>query len=132
MGKPDLPHRVSEPGLCRRPVRPRVLPRLPLGVQGRRSITADQEPPHVPKRAQLLSRDQSVIQEQLVRAVLLQDQNAGIRGELNLLKNENSMLKDRLNALSFSLEQRLEKEREERRRRAGMVIQAHILRYVAR
>ncbi|XP_063066300.1 cytospin-A [Engraulis encrasicolus] len=40
--------------------------------------------------------------------LLLQDQNQGIRGELNLLKNENRMLKDRLNALGFSLEQRLD------------------------
>ncbi|XP_062410391.1 cytospin-A [Sardina pilchardus] len=36
--------------------------------------------------------------------LLLQDQNMGIRGELNLLKSENRMLKDRLNALGFSLE----------------------------
>ncbi|XP_067106712.1 unconventional myosin-X [Osmerus mordax] len=34
--------------------------------------------------------------------------------------------------LKEALEQRLEKEREKERRRAGMVIQAHILRYVAR
>nr|XP_055023991.1 cytospin-A isoform X2 [Misgurnus anguillicaudatus] len=40
--------------------------------------------------------------------LLLQDQNHAIRGELNLLKNENRMLKDRLNALGFSLEQRLD------------------------
>ncbi|XP_072518168.1 cytospin-A isoform X2 [Salminus brasiliensis] len=40
--------------------------------------------------------------------LLLQDQNQGIRGELNLLKSENRMLKDRLNALGFSLEQRLD------------------------
>ncbi|XP_060747620.1 cytospin-A isoform X1 [Tachysurus vachellii] len=40
--------------------------------------------------------------------LLLQDQNHGIRGELNLLKSENRMLKDRLNALGFSLEQRLD------------------------
>lgn len=40
--------------------------------------------------------------------LLLQDQNLGIRGELNLLKSENRMLKDRLNALGFSLEQRLD------------------------
>lgn len=40
--------------------------------------------------------------------LLLQNQNQGIRGELNLLKSENRMLKDRLNALGFSLEQRLE------------------------
>ncbi|XP_076140888.1 cytospin-A isoform X1 [Alosa pseudoharengus] len=36
--------------------------------------------------------------------LLLQDQNICIRGELNLLKSENRMLKDRLNALGFSLE----------------------------
>lgn len=40
--------------------------------------------------------------------LLLQDQNHGIRSELNLLKSENRMLKDRLNALGFSLEQRLD------------------------
>ncbi|XP_016372353.1 cytospin-A-like [Sinocyclocheilus rhinocerous] len=40
--------------------------------------------------------------------LLLQEQNQAIRGELNLLKNENRMLKDRLNALGFSLEQRLD------------------------
>ncbi|KAL0965397.1 hypothetical protein UPYG_G00280750 [Umbra pygmaea] len=40
--------------------------------------------------------------------LLLQDQNQGIRSELNLLKSENRMLKDRLNALGFSLEQRLD------------------------
>lgn len=34
--------------------------------------------------------------------------------------------------LKEALEQRLEKEREEVRRRAGMVIRAHILSYVAR
>ncbi|KAM3874368.1 cytospin-A [Diretmus argenteus] len=39
---------------------------------------------------------------------LLQDQNQGIRGALKLLKNENRILKDRLNALGFSLEQQLE------------------------
>ncbi|CAK6439973.1 unnamed protein product [Pipistrellus nathusii] len=38
----------------------------------------------------------------------LQEQNAAIREELNQLKNENRMLKDRLNALGFSLEQRLD------------------------
>ncbi|XP_036385700.1 cytospin-A-like isoform X2 [Megalops cyprinoides] len=38
--------------------------------------------------------------------LLLQGQNQGIRGELDLLKRENRMLKDRLNALGFSLEQR--------------------------
>uniref|UniRef100_A0A8C7PT53 Cytospin-A n=1 Tax=Oncorhynchus mykiss TaxID=8022 RepID=A0A8C7PT53_ONCMY len=40
--------------------------------------------------------------------LLLQDQNHAIREELNLLKSENRMLKDRLNALGFSLEQRLD------------------------
>ncbi|KAM6965567.1 cytospin-A [Aplochiton taeniatus] len=40
--------------------------------------------------------------------LLLQEQNQAIRGELNLLKSENRMLKDRLNALGFSLEQRLD------------------------
>ncbi|KAM4634110.1 cytospin-A [Polymixia lowei] len=40
--------------------------------------------------------------------LLLQEQNQGICGEMNMLKNENSMLKDRLNALGFSLELRLE------------------------
>uniref|UniRef100_A0A8C5D0R1 Cytospin-A n=1 Tax=Gadus morhua TaxID=8049 RepID=A0A8C5D0R1_GADMO len=40
--------------------------------------------------------------------LLLQEQNQAIRVELNLLKSENRMLKDRLNALGFSLEQRLE------------------------
>ncbi|KAM9744395.1 cytospin-A [Menidia menidia] len=40
--------------------------------------------------------------------ILLQEQNQAIRGELNLLKSENRMLKDRLNALGFSLEQRLD------------------------
>ncbi|XP_070618093.1 cytospin-A [Erythrolamprus reginae] len=40
--------------------------------------------------------------------LLLQDQNSAIREELNQLKNENRMLKDRLNALGFSLEQRLD------------------------
>ncbi|XP_051508702.1 cytospin-A [Myxocyprinus asiaticus] len=40
--------------------------------------------------------------------LLLQEQNQSIRGELNLLKNENRMLKDRLNALGFSLEQRMD------------------------
>ncbi|XP_026572844.1 cytospin-A isoform X3 [Pseudonaja textilis] len=38
----------------------------------------------------------------------LQEQNSAIREELNQLKNENRMLKDRLNALGFSLEQRLD------------------------
>uniref|UniRef100_A0AAY3ZWR7 Cytospin-A n=1 Tax=Denticeps clupeoides TaxID=299321 RepID=A0AAY3ZWR7_9TELE len=40
--------------------------------------------------------------------LLLADQNQGIRGELNHLKSENRMLKDRLNALGYSLEQRLD------------------------
>uniref|UniRef100_A0A8C9XZS7 Cytospin-A n=1 Tax=Sander lucioperca TaxID=283035 RepID=A0A8C9XZS7_SANLU len=40
--------------------------------------------------------------------ILLQEQNHTIREELNLLKSENRMLKDRLNALGFSLEQRLD------------------------
>lgn len=40
--------------------------------------------------------------------LLLQEQNQAIREELNLLKSENRMLKDRLNALGFSLEQRLD------------------------
>ncbi|XP_076020811.1 cytospin-A [Genypterus blacodes] len=40
--------------------------------------------------------------------LLLQEQNLAIREELNLLKSENRMLKDRLNALGFSLEQRLD------------------------
>lgn len=40
--------------------------------------------------------------------LLLQDQNQGILDELNMLKSENRMLKDRLNALGFSLEHRLE------------------------
>nr|XP_056715326.1 cytospin-A [Euleptes europaea] len=38
----------------------------------------------------------------------LQEQNSAIREELNQLKNENRMLKDRLNALGFSLEQRMD------------------------
>ncbi|XP_042334447.1 cytospin-A isoform X2 [Sceloporus undulatus] len=38
----------------------------------------------------------------------LQAQNAAVREELNQLKNENRMLKDRLNALGFSLEQRMD------------------------
>ncbi|XP_051829360.1 cytospin-A [Antechinus flavipes] len=38
----------------------------------------------------------------------LQDQNASVHQKLNQLKNENRMLKDRLNALGFSLEQGLE------------------------
>ncbi|XP_035615694.1 cytospin-A-like isoform X4 [Oncorhynchus keta] len=40
--------------------------------------------------------------------LLLQEQNQGIRVELNMLKSENRMLKDRLNAMGFSLEQRLD------------------------
>ncbi|KAI3372255.1 hypothetical protein L3Q82_022766 [Scortum barcoo] len=40
--------------------------------------------------------------------ILLQEQNQAIREELNMLKSENRMLKDRLNALGFSLEQRLD------------------------
>uniref|UniRef100_A0A672QXF3 Cytospin-A n=1 Tax=Sinocyclocheilus grahami TaxID=75366 RepID=A0A672QXF3_SINGR len=40
--------------------------------------------------------------------LLLQDQNQGILDELNMLKSENWMLKDRLNALGFSLEHRLD------------------------
>ncbi|XP_043924759.1 cytospin-A [Protopterus annectens] len=40
--------------------------------------------------------------------IQLQDQNTAFREELNQLKNENRMLKDRLNALGFSLEQRLD------------------------
>ncbi|XP_034547672.1 cytospin-A [Notolabrus celidotus] len=40
--------------------------------------------------------------------ILLQEQNQAIREELNFLKSENRMLKDRLNALGFSLEQRLD------------------------
>ncbi|XP_072455720.1 cytospin-A isoform X3 [Notamacropus eugenii] len=38
----------------------------------------------------------------------LQDQNATVHQKLNQLKNENRMLKDRLNALGFSLEQGLD------------------------
>ncbi|XP_074147067.1 cytospin-A isoform X2 [Sminthopsis crassicaudata] len=38
----------------------------------------------------------------------LQDQNASVHQKLNQLKNENRMLKDRLNALGFSLEQGLD------------------------
>lgn len=41
--------------------------------------------------------------------LLLQDQNQGILDELNMLKSENRMLKDRLNALGFSLEHRPDK-----------------------
>uniref|UniRef100_A0A8C7K195 Cytospin-A n=1 Tax=Oncorhynchus kisutch TaxID=8019 RepID=A0A8C7K195_ONCKI len=53
-------------------------------------------------RAQLgLGREESTL-------LLLQEQNHAIREELNLLKSENRMLKDRLNALGFSLEQRLD------------------------
>ncbi|XP_067279536.1 cytospin-A isoform X2 [Pseudorasbora parva] len=40
--------------------------------------------------------------------LLLQDQNQGILDELNMLKSENRMLKDRLNALGFSLEHHLD------------------------
>ncbi len=40
--------------------------------------------------------------------LLLQDQNQGILDELNMLKSENRMLKDRLNALGFSLEHPLD------------------------
>ncbi|KAK0135295.1 Cytospin-A [Merluccius polli] len=55
------------------------------------------------------------------------EQNQAIRVELNLLKSENRMLKDRLNALGFSLEQRLDvsekiargRQRAERRRGTG-------------
>ncbi|KAG7476747.1 hypothetical protein MATL_G00086240 [Megalops atlanticus] len=43
---------------------------------------------------------------QRLRGALRDGQNQGIRGELDLLKRENRMLKDRLNALGFSLEQR--------------------------
>ncbi|XP_009461963.1 PREDICTED: cytospin-A isoform X1 [Nipponia nippon] len=49
-------------------------------------------------------------EDQLEESTLLQlqEQNTAIREELNQLKNENRMLKDRLNALGFSLEQRLD------------------------
>lgn len=42
------------------------------------------------------------------KLLLLQEQNQSICEELGFLKNENRMLKDRLNALGFSLEQRLD------------------------
>lgn len=80
-------------------------------------------------RAQLHSGDKDVLQQDvseeeekpIVSAItaadvestllLLQDQNHSIREELNFLKSENRMLKDRLNALGFSLEQRLDGEK---------------------
>lgn len=80
-------------------------------------------------RAQLHSGDKDVVQQDvseeeekpIVSAItaadvestllLLQDQNHSIREELNYLKSENRMLKDRLNALGFSLEQRLDGEK---------------------
>uniref|UniRef100_A0A3P8Y1U1 Cytospin-A n=1 Tax=Esox lucius TaxID=8010 RepID=A0A3P8Y1U1_ESOLU len=67
--------------------------------------TAEAEPPQEQEKESptpLISAD---VESTLL---LLQDQNQGIRGELNMLKSENRMLKDRLNALGFSLEQRFD------------------------
>ncbi|KAM4616439.1 cytospin-A isoform 2-T2 [Polymixia lowei] len=58
-----------------------------------------------PREAQVSAITAADVESTLL---LLQEQNHAIREELNLLKSENRMLKDRLNALGFSLEQRLD------------------------
>ncbi|XP_041706697.2 cytospin-A isoform X1 [Coregonus clupeaformis] len=73
--------------------------------EGEGEETAEAKPPQEQEKeapTPLISAD---VESTLL---LLQDQNQGIRGELNMLKSENRMLKDRLNALGFSLEQRLD------------------------
>ncbi|XP_010875765.2 cytospin-A isoform X2 [Esox lucius] len=73
--------------------------------RGEGEETAEAEPPQEQEKESptpLISAD---VESTLL---LLQDQNQGIRGELNMLKSENRMLKDRLNALGFSLEQRFD------------------------
>ncbi|XP_029565444.1 cytospin-A isoform X1 [Salmo trutta] len=67
--------------------------------------TAEAEPPQEQEKETLTPFISTDVESTLL---LLQDQNQGIRGELNMLKSENRMLKDRLNALGFSLEQRLD------------------------
>ncbi|XP_068952807.1 cytospin-A isoform X2 [Petaurus breviceps papuanus] len=61
-------------------------------------------------RGQLGLREEPLEGAAQVESTLLQlqDQNATVHQKLNQLKNENRMLKDRLNALGFSLEQGLD------------------------
>ncbi|XP_056143334.1 cytospin-A [Lampris incognitus] len=77
--------------------------RAQLGLGGEESVSqegmAEEEKPQV--SAITVADVESTL-------LLLQEQNHAIREELNLLKSENRMLKDRLNALGFSLEQRLD------------------------
>ncbi|KAM8865153.1 cytospin-A isoform 1-T1 [Synchiropus picturatus] len=76
--------------------------RAQLGLGGKEAqpeVPGEEEKPHV---SAITAAD---VESTLL---LLQDQNHAIREELNLLKSENRMLKDRLNALGFSLEQRLD------------------------
>uniref|UniRef100_A0A673GIW7 Cytospin-A n=1 Tax=Sinocyclocheilus rhinocerous TaxID=307959 RepID=A0A673GIW7_9TELE len=75
--------------------------RVQLGLSGMED-EEDERPPEREAAAVITAAD---VESTLL---LLQEQNQAIRGELNLLKNENRMLKDRLNALGFSLEQRLD------------------------
>ncbi|XP_071206831.1 cytospin-A-like isoform X2 [Salvelinus alpinus] len=73
--------------------------------RGEGEETAEAEPPQEQKKEAPTPLIYTDVESTLL---LLQDQNQGIRGELNMLKSENRMLKDRLNALGFSLEQRLD------------------------
>ncbi|TRY74253.1 hypothetical protein DNTS_008990 [Danionella cerebrum] len=79
--------------------------RAQLGLEELEAPEPDQESQGI-KQAQ----EKEVISATDVESVLLllQDQNQGILDELNMLKSENRMLKDRLNALGFSLEHHLE------------------------
>uniref|UniRef100_A0AAR2LH56 Cytospin-A n=1 Tax=Pygocentrus nattereri TaxID=42514 RepID=A0AAR2LH56_PYGNA len=74
--------------------------RIQLGLPEEEEM--DKKPPEHETTALIMAAD---VESKLL---LLQEQNQAIRGELNFLKNENRMLKDRLNALGFSLEQRLD------------------------
>uniref|UniRef100_A0A1A8EUB4 Cytospin-A n=1 Tax=Nothobranchius korthausae TaxID=1143690 RepID=A0A1A8EUB4_9TELE len=73
--------------------------RAQLGLGGKQEEAGEEEKPQV---SAITAAD---VESTLI---LLQEQNQAIREELNMLKSENRMLKDRLNALGFSLEQRLD------------------------
>uniref|UniRef100_A0A3Q3E0U0 Cytospin-A n=1 Tax=Labrus bergylta TaxID=56723 RepID=A0A3Q3E0U0_9LABR len=77
--------------------------RVQLGLGGKKA--AAQEGAMEEEKPQVSAITAADVESTLI---LLQEQNQAIREELNMLKSENRMLKDRLNALGFSLEQRLD------------------------
>lgn len=80
--------------------------RAQLGLEEQEAPEAEGQSEQQPQEKEAVSGISAADVESTL--LLLQDQNQGIRGELNLLKSENRMLKDRLNALGFSLEQRMD------------------------